>query len=197
MEPVGKTKSRKDRRISEQVLPEQILPKDVRDAVVAELRHSAKVLRSGVRLGRRVLILGEEAQWRMLLLDGDAIEDEVVNAAAVQLAMIMTSAPAFVLTWPYVDDDDSAWFATCGVTRSASAGIIAPLDSAAGPELSIWGPELHANLADWLPPLSYAITSDVKAAMHHAFRPGGLFEMIRVKTARQPASIRRGIAEDD
>ena len=133
----------------------------------------------------------------MLLLDGDAIEDEGVNAAAIQLAMIMTSASAFVLTWPYVDDDDSAWFATCGVTRSASAGIIAPLDSAAGPELSIWGPELHANLANWLPPLSYAITSDVKAAMQHAFRPGGLFEMTRVKTARQSASIRRGIAEDD
>ncbi len=191
MEPVGKTKSRKDRRISE-----QILPKDVRDAVVAELRHSAKLLRSGVRLGRRVLILGGEAQWRMLLLDGDAIEDEVVNAAAVQLAMIMTSASAFVLTWRYVDDDDSAWFATCGVTRGASAGIIAPLDSAAGPELSIWGPELHANLANWLPPPSYAITSDVNAAMRHAFRPGGLFEMTRVKTATQPASIRRGIADD-
>ena len=68
-----------------------------------------------------------------------------MNAAAIQLAMIMTSASAFVLTWPYVDDDNSAWFATCGVTRGASAGIIAPLDSTAGPELSIWGPELYGQ----------------------------------------------------
>ena len=68
---------------------------------------------------------------------------EVVNAAAVQvLAMIMTSASAFVLTWRYVDD---GLCLVCYVRQNSQRECrhhCTARQRGGRPQLSIWGPNL-------------------------------------------------------